>query len=355
MSARTDSSTAAAPAAGAQIVTAPHADPSTPVTASRRGHFWIPGDTVQVSSGTAQRAPMFVQWEAPEQVTRERPLVLVHGGGGQGTDWLGTVDGRPGWAQHFVAAGFAVYVVDRPGHGRSPYHPEVIGEMGGQFSYEAAAGLFAPPDRADEQTAWAWGREPGDAGLDQLVAAFGPLPADLGWSQELDAERLARLLDRIGPAVLVTHSAGGPVGWLTADRRPELVEAIVAVEPMGPAFVEFPGLGALQWGLTAARVSYDPPLDSPEAVREADPAVRRIPALSGKDVLLVTGGASPFADFAGEIVDFLDHAGARPERMHLPDEGVHGNGHALQMEANAEDTVRPVVDWLTGRERSRPS
>lgn len=348
MSARPD-----APAAAGQTVTAPHAAPNVPAVTTRRGHFWIPGDPVQVSSGTAQRAPMFVQWEAPEQVTREFPLVLVHGGGGQGTDWLGTVDGRPGWAQHFVAAGFAVYVVDRPGHGRSPYHPEVIGPMGGQFSYEAAVGLFAPPDRAGEQTAWAWGREPGDDGLDQLVAAFGPLPADLGWSQELDADRLARLLDRIGPAVLVTHSAGGPVGWLAADRRPELVEAIVAVEPMGPAFVEFPGMGALHWGLTSAAVTYDPPLESPEAVREAPPATRRIPGLSGKQVLLVTGGASPFAAFAGEVVEFLSHAGARPQRLHLPEHGVSGNGHALQMEANAADTIRPVLDWLVGRGQDR--
>ena len=331
-------------------VTAPHTDPSMPVVTSRRGHFWIPGDTVQVSTGTAQRGPMFVQWEAPEQVTGKFPLVLVHGGGGQGTDWLGTVDGRPGWAQRFVEAGCAVYVVDRPGHGRSPYHPEVIGEMGGQFSYEAAVGLFAPPDRAEDHTAWTWGREPGDEGLDQLVAAFGPLPADLGWSQELDADRLARLLDRIGPAVLVTHSAGGPVGWLAADRRPELVEAIVAVEPMGPAFVEFPGMGALTWGLTAAPVTYDPPLENPRAVRDAEPSARRIPGLAGKDVLVVTGGASVFADFADDVVAFLDDAGARPARMHLPEHGVSGNGHGMLMEANADQACAPVLRWLLDRD-----
>lgn len=336
--------------AQAGTATAPHTDPSVPVVASRRGHFWIPGDPVQVSTGTAQRGPMFVQWEAPERVTRRLPLVLVHGGGGQGTDWLGTLDGQPGWAQHFVGAGFAVYVVDRPGHGRSPYHPEVIGEMGGQFSYEAAVGLFAPPDRAGEQSAWTWGREPGDDGLDQLVAAFGPLPADLGYSQELDADRLARLLDRIGPAVVVTHSAGGPVGWLAADRRPELVEAIVAVEPMGPAFVEFPGMGALEWGLTAAPLTYDPPLESPQTVRDADPATLRIPGLVGKDVLIVTGGASPFADFAGDVVTFLHDAGAHPERMHLPAEGVSGNGHGMLLEANADRACAPVLEWLVERD-----
>lgn len=336
------------PADGAATV--PHTDLNVPIVASRRGHFWVTGDPVTVSSGTAQRAPMFVQWEAPEEITHEFPLVLVHGGGGQGTDWLGTLDGQPGWAQQFVAAGFAVYVVDRPGHGRSPYHPEVIGEMGGQFSYEAAVGLFAPPERTTEQTAWAWGRAPGDPGMDQMVAGFGPLPADLGWSQELDADRLVQLLRKIGPSILVTHSAGGPVGWLAADRSPELVQAIVAVEPMGPTFVEFPGMGSLEWGLTATAMHFEPALESPQAVRAADPATRVVPGLSDKEVLVITGGASPFADFTDDIVAFLRHAGAKPEWIHLPERGITGNGHALQMETNASETILPVLDWLTNRE-----
>lgn len=328
---------------------APHRRADIPAVTSHRGRFWIPGEVVDTALGPAQRAPLHVEWEVADPATTRPPLVLVHGGGGQGTDWLGTVDGRPGWAQRFVAEGYPVYVVDRAGHGRSPYHPAVVGEMGPPFTYPAAQGLFVPPERAAEQTAWVWGREAGDPEFDQLVAGFGPLPADLGHSHGLDADRLASLLDRIGPAILVTHSAGGPVGWVVADRRPDLVTAIVTVEPMGPAFVEFPGIGRLDWGLTAAPVTYDPPLSSPEAVEQADPVDRRIPALADKEVLLVTGGASMFADFADEVVDFLNHAGARAERAHLPDHGIHGNGHGLMNEVNSEETIRPVLDWLAER------
>ncbi len=54
-----------------------------------------------------QRGPMFAEWEAPEQVTRPYPIVLVHGGGFQGTEWLDTPDSRPGWAQRLVEAGYA--------------------------------------------------------------------------------------------------------------------------------------------------------------------------------------------------------------------------------------------------------
>ncbi|WP_236788220.1 alpha/beta fold hydrolase [Amycolatopsis sp. GM8] len=292
----------------------------------RRGQFWIPGERVATEGGTVQRAPMFVQWEAPVENTRPIPLVLVHGGGGQGTDWTGTPDGRPGWASRFVEAGFAVYVVDRCGHGRSPYHPDVVGPMGAQFPYETAEALFAG------NTDWA---------IDQLVAPMGPLPADLAESQRMDADRLGRLLDVLGSAVLVTHSAGGPVGWLTANARPELVAAIAAVEPIGPPFAEFPGLGTLTWGLTSAQIRTDPPAETPE-----DVPGRRIPGLAGKPVAVVTGGASAFAGFAPQVVEFLTAAGARAGQLHLPDHGVEGNGHGLIFERNSDETVTPVIDWI---------
>ncbi|MGP6173350.1 alpha/beta fold hydrolase [Corynebacterium sp. A21] len=328
---------------------APHLNPNSPAVTSHRGRFWIAGDVVDTFAGPAQRGPLYVEWEVADPNTTKPALVLIHGGGGQGTDWLGTVDGRPGWAQHFVAAGYPVYVVDRAGHGRSPYHPEVIGEMGAPFGYGPATGLFVPPEFEEDHSAWPWGRESGAPEFDQLVAAFGPLPADLGYSQALDADRIAALLDKIGPAVLITHSAGGPVGWVTADRRPELVSAIVAIEPMGPAFVEFPGMGTLDWGLSAAPMTYDPPLASPEEVAAAAPESRRMPALVDTEVLVVTGGASPFAGFADEVVDYLNHGGARASHAHLPDHGVVGNGHAIMQEQNSAAAIVPVLEWLEQR------
>ena len=93
----------------------------------------------------------------------------------------------------------------------------------------------------------------------------------------MDADRLARLLDRIGPAILLTHSASGPSGWLAADRRPGLVKAIVSVEPMGPPFADIPNIGPLRWGLTAAPLTFDLPQKTPEAMRDADPASLHTP------------------------------------------------------------------------------
>ena len=95
------------------------------------------------------------------------PWILVHGGGGQGTDYTITPDGRPGWSRLLVERGHTVYVVDRPGHGRSPHHPDVLGAMGPQLGYEFLRPIFVPPpDGPDSNptahlhTQWPGGREP---------------------------------------------------------------------------------------------------------------------------------------------------------------------------------------------------
>ncbi|MEU7816700.1 alpha/beta fold hydrolase [Pseudonocardia sp. NPDC049154] len=289
---------------------------------------------------------MYVEWEAPEVVTRPFPLVLVHGGGGQGSEWLTTVDEKPGWAAHFVAAGFATYVVDRPGLGRSPYHPDLIGPMGSVFPYEAAVGLFAPPDRTAEQTQWPFGRGSGSPELDHLVAGFGPLPADLAASQQLDAARLVSLLHRIGPSVLVTHSAGGPAGWLVTDRTPANVVGVAAIEPMGPPFATFP-IGSLEWGLTTAPITFARQFERADEVRDAQPADLRIPSFADKPMAVFTGSASPFRDWAPATVDFLSTAGAKATWVDLQKWGIAGNGHGLIFEKNAHETVQPIIEWIT--------
>lgn len=327
---------------------APH-ETHRPLMTSRRGHTWVPGEVVKTSGGTVQRGPLFAEWEAPENVSFPLPIVLVHGGGGQGTDWMTTPDGRPGWATRLVEAGFVVYAVDRPGHGRSPYHPDVIGQMGAPFPYEAANELFFPNDVKDDQSQWTFGRSAGSEELDQVVAAMGPLPDDLAESQRMDGERLGRLLDRVGPAVLVTHSAGGPAGWLAADARPDLVKGIIAIEPIGPAFGEFPGIGRLDWGLTAAPIGYATAFSTAAEAESADPSQLTIPALAGMPVSVVTGGASAFAGFADQVVEFLRNAGAEADWVHLPDHGIEGNGHGLIFEANSDEILRFVEDHIRQR------
>ena len=296
------------------------------VRTSRRGSLWVTGERVKFKGMTAQKGQMFVEWEAPQEVTQPYPVVIVHGGLLQGTEWFNTPDGRPGWAQRFVEAGYPVLIVDRPGHGRSHTHPGIVGPVGDPFSYEDAEHVFFPPEAAKAQTQLPF--DPKDEkAFDEFVAPFGPLPADLAISQQMDADCLARLIDKIGPAIILTHSASGSDGWLLADRRKEQIVAIVTVEPMGPAFADTPGLGKLSWGITAAPIKYDPPRSTAEEVSAADPSTLHIPSLEGIPVAVVSGETSVQSKYAPKFVDFLNNAGAVTDLIHLPDYGILGNGH----------------------------
>ena len=70
---------------------------------------------------------MYVEHWIPREVRHPYPVVLIHGGYGQGSDWISTPDGRRGWATLLLEQGYKVYVLDRPGQGRNPYHPWVHG------------------------------------------------------------------------------------------------------------------------------------------------------------------------------------------------------------------------------------
>ena len=98
-----------------------------------------------------------------------------------------------------------------------------------------------------------------------------PRSSSFAKQQELNRDALVALLDKIGPAILLTHSQSGAFGWPIADARPKLVKAIVAVEPSGPPVHDVEFKGAPDWfkdgratklsGLGEVPLTYDPPLD----------------------------------------------------------------------------------------------
>jgi hypothetical protein len=132
-----------------------------------------------------------------------------------------------------------------------------------------------------------------------------------------------------------------------ADARPDLVKAIVAVEAIGPPFADLPQLGlTLDWGLTAAPMTYDPPVSDPA---ELAGAPRRLPNLAGIPIAVVSAEASPFVHFHDDMVAFLQAAGCDADGVRLADHGVHGNGHAMMIEANNAEVLDVVLRWLDGK------
>ena len=69
------------------------------------------------TKATVIEGQMHVGFQLVARKRHPYPLVLVHGGGGQATDWMGTPDGRDGWLDYFLAAGFDVPGVKQVVHG----------------------------------------------------------------------------------------------------------------------------------------------------------------------------------------------------------------------------------------------
>ena len=301
-----------------------------PLVIADQGHFWVGVRRRVTDHGTVPMDHMFVQYQIPVDRRHPFPIVMVHGGGGQGLDFLATPDGRPGWATFFLRHGFCVYVVDRPGHGRARNGAAGVATTAPPTFETLADVIFGneSPMVQAPHTQWPGARTVASEFADQFCAGQGSFAVDAAESERSMQSAGAELLDRIGAAILLTHSMGAPLGWLVADARPGIVKAIVAIEPAGPPFGSLgPGLGVLKWGVTAS------PLQLPN--------LRRLP------VLVVTADASPASRIDHATVDFLRQAGVAAEHLRLEEYGIRGNGHLMMLERNSDEIAARLVDWLT--------
>ena len=135
--------------------------------------------------------------------------------------------------------GYAVYVVDQPGRGRSGYSTEIYGPPrfadleSGMRRYMAQEKFNLWP-QAHLHTQWPGNGDRDDPTTSQIISNYLPEIEDFTKQQFLTHDALLALVDKIGPGILMMHSQAGPFGWPVADARPDLVKAIVGVEPNGP-------------------------------------------------------------------------------------------------------------------------
>jgi pimeloyl-ACP methyl ester carboxylesterase len=385
-----------------------------PLDVAEWSYLWVNVKRAETARSTfVGGQQMYVEYMIPSQVKHPFPIVLVHGGGGQGIDWMGTPDGRPGWFQYLVAEGFKVYVVDRPGHGRSPIHPDLHGgfpptaavleNIAGRFTPPSANPAATPNEYQKHATQWPGPGNVGSPDLDQLVAGEGgsyvvqppaagapaagrqggagqgtaaqggpapvaarggtPTPANAQPAGALNAQHVvwrqagADLLDKIGPAIIVTHSAGGPFGLLVAEARPTLVKATVIIEGAGSGFA-----GGNRWGMSSIPVTYDPPVADPAAIKthwvanpepgingyflQMEPA-HKLPNLRNTKVVFVTADSSFASPGNPGGVAFLKQAGVQAEELRLGPLGIKGNGHMMMAEKNSRQVLQPIIDWIT--------
>src|SRR5258707_5001408 len=250
---------------------AAHAE-NGPLMLARDGFFYVGGRTTTVDGRAYVSHQMYVEVRVPATQTHRVPIVMVHGGTMSGTNFTGTPDGREGWAQYFIRRGYAVYVADQPGRGRSGYLAAAYGPARNVDRDNAprryvAQEKFKLWPQAHLHTQWPGSGETDDPAALQLAQSQLPAIEDFTTGQVLNRDALLALLEKIGPAILLVHSQAGAFGWPVADAKPGLVKAIVAVEPNGPPFYGVDNIGAPDWfrdvpmmvnvwGITAVPLAY---------------------------------------------------------------------------------------------------
>lgn len=345
---------------------------------ARQGYFFAGGKYSADNSRTAMSGQLYVEFQIPARQTHSWPVVMIHGGGQTGTNFTGTPDGREGWAQFFLRQGYAVYVVDQPGRGRAAYEAERYGPMT-RLDVANIERRFVAPERynlwpqAHLHTQWPGNGAPGDPFFDQFYSSQVPSIQNFTLQQILNRDAILTLLDKIGPAILLTHSQSGAFGWPVADAEPTMVKAIIAVEPNGPPFFDIENVAAPEWfhdaavqtrpwGITAAPLTYSPPAslasdlaierqekpDAPDLSRcwaQKSPA-RMLPNLKKIPILILTAEASYHAPYDHCTVRYLEQAGVHPNWVKLADIGIHGNGHMMMLEKNNIEIARVMLRWL---------
>lgn len=275
---------------------------------------------------------MHVEFYLPEETQHDLPLILVHGGGGQASDWYYTPDGRDGWRDYFLNAGFDLYIVDRPGYGRSPASPE-YGE--GELTAVPSA-LIA---RLAAASNWPEGEVTAESEsiLNWIVASSTTPYA----GNEVAAAGIADLLEEIGPAVLVLHSAGGVSGFWAADMQPENVAGIIAFEASGSNMI------SIADGLTfdpALPEGFEPVKNEEGCDVQPEDSASTLTNFADIPVVLIGAPESFLAEGQPCQLAAMQQAGINASLVSFGDLGAPGTGHFAMAETNNADSAKVMID-----------
>ena len=320
---------------GGTFVTNPGVfDPVNPTTAGQTIH----GDAA------------YVQYQIPSNA-RNLPLVMWHGGGQFSKTWETTPDGRDGYQNIFVRDGWSTYIFDQPHRGRSGRAttnstginavpgPSTTGEQG--IFVRFRIGIW--PDyypgvqfSHDPNALVQW--------WEQQTPDTAPTP------NSIPVAAVSALFEKIGPAVLLTHSASGVLGWLTGAAN-EKVKAIYSYEPVQCAFPTgevpppVPTSGGAVTGLAIPPADFDKLVKIPIAIIYGD----NIPssAIPNGNLDLWRGRM----ELCKDMVDLLKTKGGDATFVHLPDIGITGNTHFAMSDLNNVQIAALLSDWLKQKVR----
>lgn len=258
---------------------------------------------------------VYVQYFIPEAPIYS--VILVHGGGQTGAIWEGTPDGRTGWLQFFLKQNISVYIVDTVERGRSGWCPlQEFWPEGAELRNDNGTWMtfrLGELHHFEKKQPFANQQFPIDA-FEQMLMYNVPR-----WNinNECSAKALSKLINRIGSCHVIAHSQGCGIAMQAVATSSALVNKVVLMEPANFYPVEINNSSKLI------------------------------------EVLILFGdniASSPFwsemKNLAIKYTDELNHAHYHTTYIELPDEGIHGNSHALMLDKNNEHVAQYILNWL---------
>jgi pimeloyl-ACP methyl ester carboxylesterase len=335
--------------AGGRKVCAPGAfDPTVPGAGSRNA-----GQCFQIDQ-------IYAQYLIPKN-SKKLPIVFIHGGAGTGRVWETTPDGREGFATVFARRGYPTYVVDFPRRGRASI-PTFIGSLGNLDGEQ-----IIPPTTfavGDKQAFYSWrlganypslfpnSKFP-KKGLEQFLQSTVPLFSD---DNDVITASLVALLDKIGPAILVTHSQSGIHGWMTRFKS-DKVKGIITFEggyvfpdnKMPPALQTCAG-SSLAQGSAVPEADFKKLVKTPILVMYGDNQPTTCPEPN-----LIRDGQQLRPIMGKTFVNALNAAGGNAYYIWTREKGIHGNTHFLFLDTNSLQIADYVSSFLkkTGLDKNQ--
>jgi pimeloyl-ACP methyl ester carboxylesterase len=275
-------------------------------------------------NGEFEVEQMYVQYVKLANPKAKYPLLLWHGGGLTGVTWETKPDGKPGWQQFFLSAGYDTYVSDAVERGRASWarYPEIFKTEPVFRTKKEAWELFRiglSYEAGGKRAAFEDTQFPIEA-FDQFAKQGVPrwVTNDAATQAAYDA-----LVEKICPCIIIVHSQGGTFGFRAALAAPDKVRALVAVEPSGAP----------------------------------DPAQVDVTKLKGVPHLLVWG--DHLGDFKNYQTLFMPaprryfaamkEAGVDAFWLDLPKEGIKGNSHMMMMDKNSDEIAKRIQSWFRER------
>lgn len=307
-----------------------------------QGSFAVGGTVLTDSLGhTFHGDHAYVFYQKPVN-TRKYPLVFAHGVGQFSKTWETTPDGRDGFQNIFLRKGFSVYLADQPRRGNAGRSTETA-TIAPTFDEETWFNRFRLgiwPKFFDNVQ---FSHDP--EALNQYFRQMTPTIGSIDFNVFSDA--YAALLEKTGPAILVTHSQGGPVGWQTLQKT-DNIRAIVAYEPGGG--IPFPEGQVPEEGRI---LTLSGKQEGVEVSMQAFMRYTEIP------IVIYYGDNLPETDEHPETYEWtrrlrlmrrwaemVNSRGGDVTVIHLPDVGLHGNTHFPMSDLNNEDVASLLAEWL---------